>query len=31
MVTGTDKNLLIDYNHRYVMVKASDVVLTPAG
>jgi hypothetical protein len=31
MVTGADQYLLIDYNHRYVMVKASDVVLTPAA
>jgi hypothetical protein len=30
MVTGADQYLLIDYNHRYLMVKASDVVLTPA-
>jgi hypothetical protein len=30
MVTGADRYLLIDYNHRYLMVKASDVVVTPA-
>ena len=30
MVTGADEYLVIDYNHRYLMVKASDVVLTPA-
>lgn len=30
LVTGADQYLVIDYNHRYLMVKASDVVLTPA-
>ncbi|MFC0431483.1 N-acetylmuramoyl-L-alanine amidase [Kutzneria buriramensis] len=31
LVTGADQYLLIDFNHRYVMVKASDVVQTPAS
>ena len=31
LVTGADRYLVIDYNHRYLFVKASDVVFTPAG
>jgi hypothetical protein len=31
LVTGADRYLVIDYNHRYLFVKAGDVVLTPAG
>lgn len=27
---GVDQYLVIDYNHRYVMVKAGDVAVTPA-
>jgi hypothetical protein len=31
LVTGADWYLVIDYNHRFLYVKASDVVLTAAG